>query len=243
MTSTLPSFATPNSVSSSSSIPTISDFLFLSIPFVFERLVVVVVIVRGGDDVLDFVAPWTGDSGRRGAGECPSFKNDDDVVCGPTFKSLYPLISFVESMTLGLALNGLTAGEDEEGLAAFVVDESELKVEELCGKNRNRNWCFLIQSVWINANSNDSCCGTIQTRKTRLLDSADNSPTTKKQYADIVIDNSGTKSQLDNQAAAFVEKTNRRADGARWLLNWLVLPAGMVSALWTLMSRNWSSRL
>ena len=164
---------------------------------------------------MDFVAPWTGDSGRRGAGECPSFKNDDDVVCGPTFKSLYPLISFVESMTLGLALNGLTAGEDEEGLAAFVVDESELKVEELCGKNRNRNWCFLIQSVWINANSNDSCCGTIQTRKTRLLDSADNSPTTKKQYAGIIIDNSGTKSQLDNQAVAFVEKTNRSAGDAR----------------------------
>jgi len=69
-------------------------------------------------------------------------------------------------------------------------------------------------------------------------------PITKKiEYADIIVDNSGTRAQLDNQAAAFVEKTNRSAGGARWLLNWLVPPAGVVSALWTLMSRNWSSRL
>jgi len=67
-------------------------------------------------------------------------------------------------------------------------------------------------------------------------------PITKKvEYADIVIDNSGTKAQLDQQAAAFVEKTNKSAGGARWLFNWLVPPAGVVSALWTLMSRNWIS--
>jgi len=45
------------------------------------------------------------------------------------------------------------------------------------------------------------------------------------------------------QAAAFVEKTNKSAEGARWLLNWLVPPAGVMSALWTLMSRNWFFRL
>jgi len=67
--------------------------------------------------------------------------------------------------------------------------------------------------------------------------------TKKLGYADIVIDNSGTRAQLDNQAAAFVEKTNKSAGGVRWLLNWLVPPAGVVSALWTLMSRNWFSRL
>jgi len=147
-TSPLLSFATPNSASSNSSIPITSDFLFLPIPLVFELLVVV---VGGTDDVLDL---WTGDSG--GAGECPSFKNDDDVVCGPTFKSLYPLISpipeipsisklisLVESMTLGLALNGMTAEEDEEGLAAFVivvlVVDSELEVDELCGKKESKS--------------------------------------------------------------------------------------------------------
>jgi len=69
-------------------------------------------------------------------------------------------------------------------------------------------------------------------------------PITKKlEYADIVIDNSGTREQLDNQAAALVEKTNKSAGGVRWLLNWLVPPAGVVSALWTLMSRNWFFRL
>jgi len=40
-----------------------------------------------------------------------------------------------------------------------------------------------------------------------------------------------------------LEKTNQSLGSARWLLNWLVPPAGVVSALWTLMSRNWFSRL
>jgi len=65
--------------------------------------------------------------------------------------------------------------------------------------------------------------------------------TKKVEYADIVIDNSGTKAQLDKQAAGFVGKMNEGSGGARWLFNWLVPPAGVLSALWTLMSRNWFS--
>jgi len=46
-------------------------------------------------------------------------------------------------MTLGLALNGVTAKEDEEVLAAFIlivlVIDSELEVEELCGKKESKS--------------------------------------------------------------------------------------------------------
>jgi len=46
-------------------------------------------------------------------------------------------------MTLGLTLRELTAKEDEGALAAFViiflVVESELEVEELCGKKESKS--------------------------------------------------------------------------------------------------------
>jgi len=45
-------------------------------------------------------------------------------------------------MTLGLALNGVTA-KDEEVLAAFIlivlVIDSELEVDELCGKKESKS--------------------------------------------------------------------------------------------------------
>lgn len=61
---------------------------------------------------------------------------------------------------------------------------------------------------------------------------------TKVKYADIVIDNSDTKAKLGQQTVAFIEDVNKSTGGARWLFNWLVPPAGVISAVWTLLSRN-----
>jgi len=77
-------------------------------------------------------------------------------------------------------------------------------------------------------------------RDIRVCSTQLTTPHPKIECPDIFIDNSEMKAQ---QAAAFVEKTNKSAEDARCLLNWLVPPAGVVSALWTLMSRNWFSRL
>ena len=56
---------------------------------------------------------------------------------------MYPLISLVESMTLGSTLRGLTTEEDGEAIAAFVivvrVVESEVEVDELRGKKKSKS--------------------------------------------------------------------------------------------------------
>lgn len=58
----------------------------------------------------------------------------------------------------------------------------------------------------------------------------------KLQYADIVVDNSGSIQDLHDQVDALVRHLHRDA-GWLWRFSWLVLPFGLVSAFWTLFWR------
>ncbi|OBZ65683.1 Dephospho-CoA kinase [Grifola frondosa] len=55
----------------------------------------------------------------------------------------------------------------------------------------------------------------------------------KLQYADLVIDNSGTLQELESQVVLFVQKLYREA-GWSWRISWLFPPWGLLSAVWTL---------
>ena len=63
-------------------------------------------------------------------------------------------------------------------------------------------------------------------------------PTAQKlEYADIVLDNSGTQAELEVQ----VDELARRLyleGGWSWRLKWLIPPIGLLSALWTLIWRH-----
>ena len=59
----------------------------------------------------------------------------------------------------------------------------------------------------------------------------------KLEYADIVLDNSGTQAELEVQ----VDELARRlylAGGWSWRVKWLIPPIGLLSALWTLIWRR-----
>ncbi|KAK0196014.1 CoaE-domain-containing protein [Armillaria mellea] len=55
----------------------------------------------------------------------------------------------------------------------------------------------------------------------------------KVKYADIVIDNLSTRENLEGQVTVFVQELEK-ADGWTWVLSWLVLPYGVLSAAWIL---------
>ncbi|KAF9220197.1 CoaE-domain-containing protein, partial [Gyrodon lividus] len=57
--------------------------------------------------------------------------------------------------------------------------------------------------------------------------------TSKVAYADIVIDNSGTLTDLEGEVMSCIGKLER-AVGWGWLMNWLVPPVGVLSAVWCL---------
>lgn len=57
--------------------------------------------------------------------------------------------------------------------------------------------------------------------------------TTKVEYADIVIDNSGLPQDLEVQVDALVKRLHKEA-GWTWRLTWLFPPLAVVSAAWTL---------
>ncbi|RDX56362.1 CoaE-domain-containing protein [Lentinus brumalis] len=57
--------------------------------------------------------------------------------------------------------------------------------------------------------------------------------TEKVQYADVVIDNSGTPHELERQVDQFVQRLMKEA-GWSWRLSWLFPPWGVVSAVGTL---------
>ncbi|OJA13596.1 hypothetical protein AZE42_02729 [Rhizopogon vesiculosus] len=57
--------------------------------------------------------------------------------------------------------------------------------------------------------------------------------TQKVEYADIVVDNSGSLQDLEQQVHSCVGKLERTA-GFSWWLSWLFPPFALISALWTL---------
>ncbi|KAL4068138.1 dephospho-CoA kinase [Scleroderma citrinum] len=66
--------------------------------------------------------------------------------------------------------------------------------------------------------------------------------TSKISYADIVIDNSGTRSELEDQVELCVKRLKRVA-GSTWVVSWLFPPFGLLSAGWTILLRMpWRSR-
>lgn len=65
---------------------------------------------------------------------------------------------------------------------------------------------------------------------------AQNSLSSKLVYADYVIDNSGTLSELHSQVDTVVRKLQRDA-GWSWRLSWLLPPYGILSAVFTILYR------
>jgi len=65
----------------------------------------------------------------------------------------------------------------------------------------------------------------------------------KVEYADYVVDNSGSMQDLRGQVDALLSKLRKRA-GWTWRLNWLIPPLGLISAAWSLGWRAvaWSRR-
>ena len=65
--------------------------------------------------------------------------------------------------------------------------------------------------------------------------------TNKLEYADYVIDNSGSPQGLEAQVNSLVERLEREA-GWMWRLSWLIPPLGLFSAVWMLALRayRWS---
>ncbi|PCH37912.1 dephospho-CoA kinase [Wolfiporia cocos MD-104 SS10] len=59
----------------------------------------------------------------------------------------------------------------------------------------------------------------------------------KIDYADIVVDNSGSLQDLEGQISALVSKLHRQA-GWSWKLSWLIPPYGFCSAMCTLAFKN-----
>ena len=55
----------------------------------------------------------------------------------------------------------------------------------------------------------------------------------KVNYGDIVIDNSGSKSELENQVEGLIKRLEMEA-GWTWRLSWLLPPLGLLSAALTL---------
>jgi dephospho-CoA kinase len=59
----------------------------------------------------------------------------------------------------------------------------------------------------------------------------------KLEYADIVLDNSGTQAELEVQVDEFARRLYLEGSWS-WRLKWLILPLGLLSAIWTLFWRR-----
>lgn len=59
----------------------------------------------------------------------------------------------------------------------------------------------------------------------------------KVTYADIVVDNSGPKLELEDQIKGLIKRLEREA-GWTWRLSWLLPPFGLLSVAWTLLRRR-----
>lgn len=63
-------------------------------------------------------------------------------------------------------------------------------------------------------------------------------PITKKlEYADQIIENSGSIAELENEVVAFLNKLDKQVGGWWWLACWLIPPVGLTSAGFTLILR------
>lgn len=61
----------------------------------------------------------------------------------------------------------------------------------------------------------------------------------KLKYADYVVDNSGTKPELEKQLDVWVNKIKSRSAGWKKTVYWLIPPVGLWGALMTLAARGW----
>jgi dephospho-CoA kinase len=61
--------------------------------------------------------------------------------------------------------------------------------------------------------------------------------TDKLGYADIVMDNSGTRAELEVQVDEFARRLYLER-GWSWRVEWLIPPVGFISAIWTLIWRR-----
>lgn len=61
--------------------------------------------------------------------------------------------------------------------------------------------------------------------------------TAKLEYADQVIENSGSVGELEKEVAAFLVKLDKQTGGWRWLVSWLIPPVGLAFATFTLIWR------
>jgi dephospho-CoA kinase len=59
----------------------------------------------------------------------------------------------------------------------------------------------------------------------------------KLEYADVVMDNSGTQAELEVQVDEFARRLHLEA-GWSWRIKWLIPPLGLLSAIWTLIWRR-----
>lgn len=65
--------------------------------------------------------------------------------------------------------------------------------------------------------------------------------TSKVAYADLVIDNSGSLTDLDGEMMSCLGKLERAA-GWGWMVSWLLPPVGLLSAVWCLSWRAFKRR-
>lgn len=59
----------------------------------------------------------------------------------------------------------------------------------------------------------------------------------KLEYADVVMDNSGTEAELEVQVDEFARRLYLE-QGWSWRIKWLIPPFGLLSAIWTLIQRG-----
>jgi dephospho-CoA kinase len=70
--------------------------------------------------------------------------------------------------------------------------------------------------------------------------------TEKVEYADYVIDNSGSFQDLEGQVHSFLEKIDKEVGRVWWRLSWLIPPFGVLSAILVLAWRavwRWKKKL
>ena len=63
----------------------------------------------------------------------------------------------------------------------------------------------------------------------------------KLEYSDLVLDNSGTKAELEVQVDEFARHLYLEA-GWSWRLKWLIPPVGLFAAIWTLIWKRARAR-